>query len=87
MENTNLSRTTVSCGLSLAIVSVINAVLVAVKEKSTTVMDGMKKVTGHHWITHTVVVVALFILLAWFFSRSNQGQGPKSPSVGSSAPS
>ena len=30
MENTALSKTTVSCGLSLAIVSIVNAVLVVV---------------------------------------------------------
>jgi hypothetical protein len=77
MENATLSKSTVACGLSLAIVSVINAVIVAVKEKSDAVMNGMKKITGHHWITHTVIVVVLFVLLAWLFSRANGGQGAK----------
>jgi uncharacterized membrane protein len=82
MENTTLSKNTVSCGLSLAIVAVSNAVLVAVKEKSSAVMDGMKKVTGHHWITHMIIVIALFVLFAWYFSRANQGRGPKMTAAG-----
>jgi hypothetical protein len=35
----------------------------------------MKKVTGHHWTTHTVIVLALFFLFAWLFGRANNGKG------------
>ena len=56
MENTNLSKASVSFGLSLAVTSIINAIIVAVKEKSDAVMNGMKKVTGHHWTRRGLLV-------------------------------
>jgi len=77
MENSTVSKSSVSFGLSLAIAAVVNAILTAVKEKSPAVMDGMKKLTGHHWITHTVIVLAVFVIFAVIFSRMNGGQGVK----------
>ncbi len=71
----SLSRTTTSFGVSLAITSVVNALIVVAKERSTSVMDGMKKVTGHHWTTHSALVVLLFFVLGWIFSRAHGGQG------------
>jgi Na+/H+-translocating membrane pyrophosphatase len=73
MENPTVSKSSVSFGLALAIACIVNAILVVVKEKSDTVMNGMKKLTGHHWITHTVIVLAVFIL----FGMANKGQGMK----------
>ena len=75
MEPATVSKHTVSCGLALAIACIVNALIVVVKEKSDTVMNGMKKVTGHHWTTHTVIVLALFFLFAWLFGRANNGKG------------
>ena len=77
MENTTVSKHSVSFGLALAMTCVVNALIVVVKEKSVVVMDGMKKITGHHWITHTVIVLVLFIIFALLFSRANGGQGMK----------
>ncbi len=69
METNGLGKYTVSFGLSLAITSVLSALLVIVKELSeTTVMAWMKQVTIHHWVTHglfdLIVFVALGFLLA-----------------------
>ncbi|MEI6534314.1 MAG: hypothetical protein WCN98_03160 [Verrucomicrobiaceae bacterium] len=75
MENTSLSKNSVSFGLALALACVVNAIIVVVKEKSDAVMNGMKKVIGHHWTTHTVIVLALFFLFAWLFGRANNGKG------------
>ena len=75
MENPNLSKPSVSFGLSLAITCIVNSVIVVVKEKSEAVMNGMKKITGHHWTTHTLLVLVLFVLIAWLLGRSNGGQG------------
>ncbi len=75
MENSTLSKNSVSFGLALAATSVINAIIVVAKEKSDAVMNGMKKVSGHHWTTHTVLVLVLFGLFAWLFGRANKGQG------------
>jgi hypothetical protein len=79
MENSTspLSRNTVSFGLSLAVVSVINALIVVAKESSKSVMAGMKQLMGHHWVTHSVLVLLLFALIGFAFTRSNGGQGPR----------
>jgi Na+/H+-translocating membrane pyrophosphatase len=77
METTTASRNTVSFGLSLAIACIVNAIIVCVKEKSDTVMNGMKKLSGHHWITHTVIILAVYVLFAFIFGRMNGGQGMK----------
>jgi hypothetical protein len=74
--STTLSRNTVSYGLSLAIVSVINALVVVAKESSKSVMTGMQRVMGHHWVTHSAIMIALFAIIGWTLSRSNNGAGP-----------
>jgi hypothetical protein len=75
MNAAPLSKATISFGLSLALCSVINAVLVVAKEKSPAVAAHMQKITGHHWVTHSAFVVALFILCGWLFTLPNGGQG------------
>lgn len=77
MENTSLSRYTVSFGLSLAVASVVNGLLVIAKEKIPAVLTGMQKLTGHHWITHSVFIVGLFLLGGLLLAQANAGQGPK----------
>lgn len=77
METNSLSKYTVSFGLSLALCSVVNALLVVVKEKSPAVATAMQKITGHHWITHSAFVVLLFFLCGWLFALPNGGQGPR----------
>jgi hypothetical protein len=70
-----LSKYTVSFGISLAITSVVNALLVIAKETHpTTVMAWMKKATGHHWATHSLLSLILFFALGLVLAR---GQGPK----------
>jgi hypothetical protein len=75
MENTTVSNRTTGFGLALAVVCVINALLVVAKEKSAAVMDGMKKLTGHHWITHSVIVIVLFVGLGWLLSLGGGSRG------------
>jgi len=77
MEDTGVSKTTVSFGLSVAITSVINALLVVAKEKSQAVLAGMQKITGHHWVSHAVIVLILFAFFGWLFARANGGRGLK----------
>ncbi len=68
MENNTLSKYTVSFGLSLAVCSGVNALLVVAKEKSPAVQAAMKHLTGHHWITHATMVVVLFVVLGFVFA-------------------
>jgi len=77
MENTSLSKYTISFGLSLALASVVNGLLVVAKEKIPAVLAGMQKFTGHHWVTHSVIILGLFAGCGWLFAQANGGQGIK----------
>ena len=79
MENTSLSKHTISFGLSLALCAILNALLVIAKEKCQAVSDWMQKITGHHWITHVAIMLFLFFILGWGFAKTNDGQGPRIP--------
>ena len=76
MDNSKISKYTNSFGLSLAITSLISALLVVAKELCPqTVMVWMKHLTGQHWVSHSLIAVILFAILGWAFSRANGGQG------------
>ena len=77
--NSNISKYTVAYGLSLAIVSVVNSLLVLLKEMSEGVHAWMAKLTGHHWVTHSIFIVLLFVLLGWLFGRADEGRGIQLP--------
>lgn len=66
-----LSRSTVSFGVSLAAASVINGIVVVAKEKSPAVLAAMQKLTGHHWITHVLVILLIFAGGGWILGRAN----------------
>jgi hypothetical protein len=68
MQINTLSKYTISFGLSLAICSLVNAVLVIAKEKSPAVQSAMQRLTGHHWVTHVIVVLVVFVILGFLFA-------------------
>ena len=70
MDNNSVTKCTSGFGLALALCSVANAVLVVIKEKSPAVMSLMKKIGGHQWIGHVAVILVLFFLSGWLFSRT-----------------
>jgi hypothetical protein len=75
MENIGASKYSRSFGVSLALASVVNGLLVVAKEKIPAVMAGMQKLTGHHWISHSVIILAIFASFGWLFAAANRGQG------------
>jgi len=79
MENNTLSKYTVPFGLSLALCSVINALLVIAKEKSPTIQAGMQRITGSHWITHVAIILILFVSFGWLFASAKSGRGLAMP--------
>jgi len=79
MENSTVTKHTKSFGLSLALCAVLNALLVIAKETSQGVAHWMQIITGHHWITHVAMILAVFVIFAWYFAKTNGGQGPKIP--------
>src|SRR5271165_2701257 len=74
-NNTPLSKHSIAFGIALAIACVVNALIVVVKEKSPAVMSGMKSVLGHHWTTHSAIVLALFFGLGGLFAVLRNGRG------------
>jgi len=78
MENSEIGKYTKSFGLSFAITSVISALLVILKESNEDgVLALMKAVTGHHWVTHGLINLILFVALGWALTMANKGQGVK----------
>jgi hypothetical protein len=76
MDTDETGRYTRSFGLSFAITSIVSAILVIVKESNEeTVLAWMKAATGHHWITHGLFDLVLFVLLGWALSKLNDGDG------------
>jgi len=80
MAANGIGKYTVSFGLSLAVMSVLNGLLVIVKEThEDSVLALMKRLTPHHWITHGIFVIVVFVVLGWLFSRPNGGRGIQIP--------
>ncbi|KUO65417.1 MAG: hypothetical protein APF80_06460 [Alphaproteobacteria bacterium BRH_c36] len=57
-------------GYSYAITSLLSALLVVLKESSAPVMDMMARLSGHHWVTHGILDIILFVAIGWLLSRS-----------------
>jgi hypothetical protein len=73
-----ISKYTVSFGVSLAITSILSALLVVVKElNENSVLAWMKGLTSHHWITHGVFMVIAFFAIGWGLAKMHNGQGLK----------
>lgn len=76
MEPEEIGKHARSFGLSFAITSIVSAILVIVKESNEdTVLVWMKAATGHHWITHGLFDLILFVVLGWILSRPNNAEG------------
>lgn len=71
-------------GYSLALTSVLSVILVIVKEKSEAVMAVMKAMTGHHWITHGLIVLALFTVIGLVLTKFMPAR-PAAPDFNSTA--
>jgi hypothetical protein len=78
MENSEIGKYGRSFGLSFAITSLFSVLLLIIKETNPkTVMVWMKAATTHHWITHTLLDLIVFVVLGVVLAKSNDGQGIK----------
>ena len=77
MENAGVAKYTISFGLSLALASVVNGLLVVAKEKIPAVLAGIQKLAGHHWISHSVIILGLYVGCGWLLAQVNGGQAIK----------
>lgn len=64
-----MSPYTAGFTLSAAIAIVFNTLLVFAKETYPELNAAMKNLLGHHWITHGVVVVLVFLVFGFFLSK------------------
>jgi len=63
MEN-SIGKYTRSFGLALAAACLFSGLLVVVKELSDeTVLAWMKRVTVHHWVTHAIIDLVIFVAI------------------------
>lgn len=65
-------------GLSYAIASLFNVLLVIVKENVPGVEDAMVAITGHHWVTHGLLDIIVFIVLGLILARTSAAEMPAS---------
>lgn len=71
MANAQVDKYTVGFGLSLAIMSLVNAVILLVKELNPSVMAALRGALGHHWTTHGVIVIVCFLVLGYALSGAH----------------
>lgn len=63
------SKISTGFGFSLVVTSLLSALLVVWKENDAALKTWMKGFLGHHWTTHAVLVLALFIALGFVLAR------------------
>lgn len=68
MNNTYMGKYAAGFGLSLVITTLLNAIILVIKETNASVMSAMKSALGHHWTTHGVLVLIVFVVLGFIFS-------------------
>jgi hypothetical protein len=71
MSENKLTQYVRGFGLSFFATSIASALLVIAKEENAALKDAMKALSGHHWTTHGIVVVGLFIILGFVLSKLN----------------
>lgn len=74
MKDSGIEKYTASFALALAITSLLSALLVVIKERNEdTLLAWMKAATGHHWISHGILVLSLFVVLGWALAQIGVG--------------
>lgn len=64
-----VSATVSGFGISYAITSILSALLVVLKESSEAVHDALVAITGHHWVTQSLLDLIVFVVLGFVLSR------------------
>jgi len=64
-----LDQAAAAFGVSAAITIVFNTVLAWVKDAYDPLNSFMASLTGHHWITHGLADVAVFVILGMIFMK------------------
>jgi len=70
-DNQGWDKLSAGFGVSFLITSIFNGLLVLAKETYSPLKSLMKSLSGHHWITHGIFVIILFIVLGYIFSKTD----------------
>ena len=71
-----MNRTTAGFGLAAAIACLFNTALAWAKDAYAPLNKFMASLTGHHWITHGLADLVVFIGLGLIFSKSSVADKP-----------
>jgi hypothetical protein len=69
-DNSPLNRYTAGFGVAFLIAALFNGLLIVAKESYAPLKDWMKSLFGHHWTTHGIFVIVLFVLLGYILSNT-----------------
>ena len=69
-DNQALDSTTAAFALSAAVTVLFNTLLAWVKDSVPALNNFMAALTGHHWITHGLADIIVFIVLGFIFMRT-----------------
>lgn len=69
IESYEIGTYTASFGISLGVTSVFNALLVIIKETNETTVLAWMKAAGHHWVTHGVLDLMVFVVLGFALAQ------------------
>ena len=75
METNDIGKYTIAFGVSLAVTSLFSAVLVVLKESNKSLLGWMAKATGHHWATHGLIAIIVFLSVGYGLAQINAKQG------------
>ena len=73
-ENQALDKLSIGFAASFLIASIFNGLLIVAKESYAPLKDWMKSLFGHHWTTHGIFVIVLFIVLGYALSKADLGK-------------
>ena len=62
---------TVAFGIAASVVVFLSALLTYAKERYVPLHDMMAGLTGHHWVTHSLADLFLFLLLGILFRKKS----------------
>lgn len=76
MSISTLNAQTRGYGIAVAVTSIASGLLVLLKETNESLLNVMKAVTVHHWVTHGIFDVMVFVVLGMALTKANNGKGP-----------
>lgn len=66
-----LDKRTIGFSLAYVIASLFSAILVPIKEEIAPIKDAMYALTGHHWATHGLLTILVFIIFGYALSKES----------------